>query len=704
MLISKKQASLLTILTWLTLLAIIAQISLFIIHYQVSELVDSFVQSSLSSQLLHSVIVIPIILFISIQLISYALFIAWIWFISSPYVNERSLGIAFWLVGVTAIITFNNYYFSDSFFASLFREKTGYNEHINLLLLRASLVILTIATLVAYLQFFIHRRNLVIGSLFLLIGFISLSFSAYDKWVPKTKVATIASQPNVILIGLDSLRPDFTSYFGNASVHTPNIDALLQSSSVFTQAYSPLARTFPAWISILTAKYPKHNHARSNLANPDLILPNDTLAKRLQQQGYETTYGTDEKRFSNITPHYGFDHLIGPHIGANDFLLGGLSDFPLTNLLINTELGKYLFPYNYANRAAAITYSPNSFLKLVQLSLNKIQTTKPQFIAIHLCISHWPFTWAHDNENINLSLAERYKTSVEAVDNQLGALLSQLKEKGLLDNAIIVLLSDHGATVGLPGDRIISTSKYQGEKNKINYITQYKLGFTPNQLLDLSDRYSINTSYGQGTDILSLKQNHVILAFKDTRAQTAFASINTPASLLDISPTILDLLQLNPIKHTDGISLKRFILHPETKSLASRPLFLETGYSLSEIETNNIFVNKVISKSIGAYAINPKNGFLYVKAEAEKSIIQNKQRAVLIGNWLLARYPASTRNKLALAHHKSQTMSHYTIPAYFVLANIKTGKWTIGLNDELSTIAPTEELLSQFQHFYGDEI
>ena len=60
---------------------------------------------------------------------------------------------------------------------------------------------------------------------------------------------------------------------------------------------------------------------------------------------------TDEKRFS-ITEHYGFDRLVGPGIGVNDFILGGLAIF--LNESFNTSLGRVLFPFNYANRAAAI--------------------------------------------------------------------------------------------------------------------------------------------------------------------------------------------------------------------------------------------------------------------------------------------------------------------------------------------------------------
>lgn len=712
LMITSKKSSLLTILITMTLIAIMAQISLFLIHYKVSELLDSFIQSSLSSHVLHAAILLPLIAFILIQLASYVLIIAWIWFITKLTASlfhlsnntEKYLGLFLWCACACAIMTFNNYYFTDSFFAALFREYGWYDFHTNLALLISSTAILTLFTIMAYIHFFLKKHYIVIGSIFLTLIAASFLLQYYNKLFTHHALSTVnKDKPNIIIIGLDSLRPDFTGYFGNKYIYTPNIDHFLQSSTVFTQAYSPLARTFPAWISILTAKHPKNSYARNNLADPELIITHDNIAKQLKTLGYETTYGTDEKRFSNITKEYGFDHIIGPAIGVDDFIIGGLSDFPLTNILINTPLGRILFPYNYANRAAAITYNPDSFIDLVENTLHQ-RHNKPQFIAIHLCLTHWPFTWAHDGQTDNYVPAQRYQSSVEAIDQQLGKLMTFLKNENLLNNTAIILLSDHGTTVGLPGDRIISPIHYQGDKNKLHYITVYKLGVANASTVDFSKQYSINTSYGQGSDILSLKQHHVLLAFHGFGNQNSLHHVDTKTSLLDITPTILDYLHLKKLQHTDGMSLLPYINN--AIQFTSRPLFLETAYSISEVETQNIMINKVIHKAIGAYDINPLNGFLVMKPEAEKSMTSSKQRAVLWNDWLLARYPESTRLKFMLAKNSAtqQFLSQTTIPAYYVLVNTKTGKWTIGTDDSFAKQAPIQQLMQLFKQFYGDEV
>lgn len=715
MLTMRKRASLPTLLITLTLLTLFFQMSLFFINNKVNDLMDSLVQSALSSQLFHPVILLPIIGFLLIQIVSYALFIAGVWFLSISLgeffnLSENKiyyLGLILWLCAVVACLSFNSRYFADSFFAQLLREYGWYNPSINSIILITCTCILLIATLVAYLNFFLHQRHLLTGSIFLSVTIISGLLALHTHFFTQTKSTILSShKPNIIFIGLDSVRPDFTGYFGKQTIATPHVDAFLKSATVFTDAYTPLARTFPAWMSILTGKYPKHNHARTNLADSDFILNEDTLAKHLQQAGYETIYGTDEKRFSNILNAYGFDHVMGPHMGVNDFLIGGLSDFPLTNILINTPIGRFLFPYNYGNRAASITYEPKTFLQLVKVTLSG-KHDKPLFLAIHLCVSHWPYTWANDQEEDNFTEAERYRTSVQAVDKQLGHLLTILKADGLLENAVVVLLSDHGTTVGLPQDRIISRQQYIGDSARIKWIPLFS-SETPNNTFKLHTipQFRLDTSYGQGTDVLSLKQYHVLLAIKGFGTAVPIQTIQGRTSLLDIAPTILDFLQLPQLSSIDGISLNNAIFHNMPYQSTLRPLLMETGYKVPGIEEAHISVAKVVRQAINTFEINPKTGLLFVNPTLEKGTNRLKQRAILSGDWLLARYPDADVSKLVHDKHHSELMTfeNIHIPAYFVIANIKTGQWSIGLDSPLAKIAPMQTLLKEFNGFYGDEL
>ena len=61
---------------------------------------------------------------------------------------------------------------------------------------------------------------------------------------------------NVVLITIDTLRPDHLACYGYASIETPYIDRLAESGARFTQAFTPVPITLPAHTSLLTGMFP----------------------------------------------------------------------------------------------------------------------------------------------------------------------------------------------------------------------------------------------------------------------------------------------------------------------------------------------------------------------------------------------------------------------------------------------------------------
>jgi len=709
-----KHASLFRMLIWLTLLAIAAQISFFSIYYQITSLVNDLAGSSIHLSELSFTILFPILSFIVIQIITYCLFVGFVWFITLSLeqlfnlsaVGVYSVGIATWFLSSAAILLLNHYYFPDSFFALSITHafSVGSISTVRIVVIISCLILL----MMAYINYFGYRRYSLLGSLFLgmMGGIAALALYTHlseRDFFAQDKTHDYPTSPNIILIGLDSVRPDFVNYFGKRVVDTPHIDYFLRKSVIFNQAYTSLARTFPSWSSILTAQHPLHDHARFNLANLATLLPRPTLATYLQHAGYETIYATDEKRFSNITPQFGFKKVLGPGMGINDFILGGLTDFPLTNLLINLPFGRIFFPYNYGNRAAAITYEPDNFLQLVKLGLIKRDPNKPLFLVVHLCVSHWPYTWARDNQKEDFTLAERYKSSVERVDKQLGDLLQILKEQGLLKHSLVGLLSDHGTTVGLPNDREVNEKGYRGDLPKMKWLPAFKLGSaTSIDGVDFKEDFTINTSYGQGTDVLSLKQYHVLLAFKGFGMSIHPNTISSRVSLFDVAPTILDYLHLPALPRADGISLTACFT--TNCLLPKRSLYLETGYTFSEIEKKDIFIDKVIHGAIGMYAIDKKTGLIFLKPQVAHAIVIDKQHAILKGNWLLAQYPAELTEKMRIGKdHRISFISNVN-PRFFVLVNLATREWTVDFSSSFAKKAISDSLLQDLKNFYGNEI
>ena len=103
--------------------------------------------------------------------------------------------------------------------------------------------------------------------------------------------------------------------------------------------------------------------ARFNLADRSGVEANPTIGDVLKRAGYHTVYSTDEVRFANIDESYGFDQAITPRIGASDFMIGTYNELPLASLVINTRVGKWLFPFSYANRGVATMFEPETYVE-----------------------------------------------------------------------------------------------------------------------------------------------------------------------------------------------------------------------------------------------------------------------------------------------------------------------------------------------------
>src|SRR6516164_2889244 len=63
-------------------------------------------------------------------------------------------------------------------------------------------------------------------------------------------------KPNVILITIDTLRPDHLGCYGYKAIQTPHIDKLASESARFTTVVSQVPQTLPSHCTILTSTYP----------------------------------------------------------------------------------------------------------------------------------------------------------------------------------------------------------------------------------------------------------------------------------------------------------------------------------------------------------------------------------------------------------------------------------------------------------------
>ncbi len=405
--------------------------------------------------------------------------------------------------------------------------------------------------------------------------------------------------PDVIVIGIDSLR------FDAIGPDTPNTLEFLKGATAIDSAWTPMARSYPAWISILTGRYPSSHGASFNLVARTSVDDSSSLPRLLGARGYDRVYATDETRFSNIDESFGFDRVIAPKIGAFDFIGSVAGDLPLVNLLAGTSAGKFLFPYIHMNRALHVSYDPRAFDRALSRNVRASDNRKPLFLAVHFELPHWPYTWRESGQT---SHRAGYLSAVVEADRQFGALLGVLEAQGRLRNALVVLLSDHGE------------------------------GFRDDDVGWVSDSQPIEPAWpGHGTAVFSEVQNRVVLAFRGYgplhTAGGEPGSRKITASLVDVAPTIAEWLGREFAG--DGESLLPYL---SGRAIAPRRIVtIETGFTPRTLLT----LDPIAIAEQTARFYDVEDGRLVLKSELLPLLFANKQRAAVSGDWILAALPPS---------------------------------------------------------------
>lgn len=591
------------------------------------------------------------------------------------------LGVGIWFIALLTLLVANQCYFPNSKFADLTAlflpsHRWAKLTLIILLMICTNLLILAVVSCLDRLR---RRQQQWLFVLTGIVAIVSLLLShPWHHHHPHPLMDKHADKPNVIVIGFDSLRPDFLSFFGNETM-TPWFDHFLSEATVFSETVTPLARTFPSWSSILTGAYPRQNGVRFNLAQQQHLDLSHSLPALLHAHGYDTVFATDETRFSNIDKNFGYDQIITPPMGLNDFILGTFNDFPLSNLIVNTWLGRWLFPHSYANRPVFVTYEPDSFIHLLTPALQQ-NRQRPLFLTVHFCLTHHPYIWAGLSAK-HYGVRERYEASVRRVDKQIQTFFALLKRYHYLDHAIVVLLSDHGEALELPGDRVTEAE---------NFIKSPHEEAVPKFYPPSAEHEHVNQSAGHGTDVLGISQYHTLLAFKYYGKNWQKPSINTGVvSLLDVKPTILEILgikDLNPSPPYAGKSLYAVLRGERTGALTHQHIFLESDFSPAAIRTVYPEMRQVMLEGLDIFQVDPVTTRLTVKESMGMMIIHSKQYADIYEDWILALYPQDQAVRMP------------------ILVNLRTGLWTNDLSSSFARHSPAAKMLIALKLFYGEEL
>jgi|GEM_PF-673517 len=242
---------------------------------------------------------------------------------------------------------------------------------------------------------------------------------------------------NVILYLIDTLRADHLGCYGNPYIKTPNIDRLAKEGVLFENAFVQSSWTRPSTATILTSLYPTEHGAITDhdRLRPSLI----TIAEILRYYGYYTLGCVNQP---NVAAEIGFYQGFDRYLVAYKRLH--------LHPLFSDKMNEMIFPW-----------------------LEEFKD-KPLFLYVHTVDPHDPYIppppydrmydpdykgkiWGDSKTLIeigrgDIKITERdrkhlialYDGEVTYNDKSVGELMRKLKELGIADNTLIIIIADHG--------------------------------------------------------------------------------------------------------------------------------------------------------------------------------------------------------------------------------------------------------------------
>ena len=264
--------------------------------------------------------------------------------------------------------------------------------------------------------------------------------------------------PSIVLISLDTLRADHLSLYGYERPTSPNLIEFARTATLYERAHTTAPWTLPSHGSMFTGLYPFEHGARTydksqipeaRKYTNTIPLPSQhrTLAEALRDYGYTTAGVAANKAFltEKFGLHQGFDYWDnddGRWWEINERVAGWLDSAPQEPFFLFINYMDTHRPYNNKRRDD-IPYVHPSEAKLNQVIPKILNQEDVPAEALQ-------------------RLTDVYDTSIANLDEGLGALFADLRQRGLFDDTLIVITSDHGEFLGEHQLAEHSKDVYQG--------------------------------------------------------------------------------------------------------------------------------------------------------------------------------------------------------------------------------------------------
>jgi arylsulfatase A-like enzyme len=355
-------------------------------------------------------------------------------------------------------------------------------------------------------------------------------------------------QLNVILIGLDTVRPDHLGAYGYERGTSPRIDQLAAEGVLFENAVSQAPWTHPSFATVFTSLYPTQHGATTVGTRMSEGFP--TLAGILGEYGYATGAVINAPSLSpKFGVNRGFDHydILEPwsERPADVVTRSALEWIDLQHDQPFFLFVHYFDPHMpYAPAAPYDTLFDPDYGGTLGASFNIVGTAglREEWVGQY---DSWPDP---DKDHI----VALYDGEIAFADRAIGELIDGVAKRGLRDRTLVVFLSDHGE--------------------------------------EFFDHGGLDHGHSLFDELI-----HVPLVVSLPGRISPTTRISQYVRLVDVMPTILDLLGLEQPPHLEGVSLKPLLIRTGTPHRGGERL-LPPGICYAEA-----LRHRITTKSLTAY-------------------------------------------------------------------------------------------------------
>lgn len=303
-------------------------------------------------------------------------------------------------------------------------------------------------------------------------------------------------KPNILLLHADQHRYDCMGCSGNIDVKTPNIDALAYDGMRYTEHYTVYPVCTPSRYSMLSGQYTHQHCAWTNVST----LPNgiNTFPKLLKQNGYHTA-AVGKMHFTPTYQDVGFQKMILSEQNGDGRFEDDYHTYLMDNDLIDAidltdqvddfrknASKKYYDHFGAFESDLPVEHHSTSWITRQAIDdINEWNPNGGNLLMIGYIKPHHPFdppapySTMYDPDKLTLlegytpevpqgdydnhhgffdhhtlsedklrNIMSKYYGTITQIDDNVGEIISLLKQKGIYDDTMIIYTSDHGEYLG----------------------------------------------------------------------------------------------------------------------------------------------------------------------------------------------------------------------------------------------------------------